>query len=46
MERPNILFFMSDNQPANLLAWYGNDELMTPNLDNLAKRGMRFDNAY
>jgi len=46
MTRPNILLFMSDNQPANLLGCYENDEVMTPHLDNLSKRGMRFDNAY
>ncbi|MBT6098721.1 MAG: sulfatase-like hydrolase/transferase, partial [Marinovum sp.] len=46
MTRPNILLFMSDNQPANLLSCYENDEVMTPHLDNLSKRGMRFDNAY
>ena len=46
MVRPNILLFMSDNQPANLLGCYGNDEVVTPHLDDLAKRGMRFENAY
>ena len=46
MSRPNILFFMSDNQPADLLGCYGNDEVKTPHLDALADRGARFTNAF
>lgn len=46
MKRPNILLFMSDNQPADLLGCYGNDEVQTPHLDGLATRGVRFSNAY
>lgn len=46
MTRPNILFFMSDNQPADLLACYGNDEVYTPHIDHLAERGARFTNAF
>lgn len=46
MAQPNILLFMSDNQPADLLGCYGNDEVRTPNLDRLATRGTRFQNAY
>jgi arylsulfatase A-like enzyme len=46
MTRPNILLFMSDNQPADLLGCYGNDEVHTPHLDGLAARGVRFSNAY
>ena len=39
MTRPNILFFMSDNQPADLLGCSGNDEVRTPHIDQLAERG-------
>jgi arylsulfatase A-like enzyme len=46
MKRPNIILFMSDNQPADLLGCYGNDEVQTPHLDQLADRGVRFQNAY
>lgn len=46
MARPNILLFMSDNQPADLLGCYGNDEVQTPHLDQLARRGVRFQNAF
>ncbi|MCP4357277.1 MAG: sulfatase-like hydrolase/transferase [Chloroflexi bacterium] len=43
---PNILLIMTDNQPAELLGYYGNDEIHTPHLDRLAQQGIRFDNAY
>ena len=46
MNKPNILFFMSDNQPADMLRCYGNDEVQTPHLDGLANRGVRFANAF
>ena len=46
MKRPNILFFMSDNQPADMLGCYGNDEVHTPHLDALAARGTRFAHAF
>ncbi|NUH65098.1 sulfatase-like hydrolase/transferase [Sulfitobacter sp. S0837] len=37
---------MSDNQPAELLGCYGNDEVRTPHINGLAEGGARFDNAY
>ena len=43
---PNILLIMSDNQPANLLGCYGNNEIYTPHLDQMAQQGMRFSQAY
>ncbi len=46
LKKPNILVFMSDNQPADLLGCYGNDEIHTPHLDGLAGAGIRFDNAF
>ena len=36
MTRPNIVLIMADNQPADLLGCYGNDEVKTPHLDALA----------
>ena len=44
--RPNILFIMVDNMPAELLGCYGNDEIHTPHIDNLAQGGIQFDEAY
>lgn len=46
MKRPNIILIMADNQPADLLGCYGNDEVRTPHLDALAKRGRQFAQAY
>jgi len=43
---PNIILIMTDNQPADLLGCYGNDEIYTPHLDKMAATGLQFDNAY
>ncbi len=45
-KRPNIVMFMSDNQPAELLGCYGNDEIQTPHIDGLAGEGFTFNNAF
>ena len=44
--RYNVLFILSDNQAATLLATYGNPDIATPNIDNLAKQGVQFNRAY
>ena len=44
--RPNVILIMSDNQPADLLGCYGNDEVSTPHIDGLAARGVKFANVY
>jgi len=46
LKRPNILFILTDDQAPFSLSAYGNTESTTPNIDRLAKRGMRFDAAY
>lgn len=46
MKRPNIVFILTDDQGYWSLGCYGNKEIKTPNLDRLAKSGMRFDNFY
>ncbi|MFC1735670.1 sulfatase [Candidatus Hydrogenedentota bacterium] len=43
---PNILFIMTDEQRADALGAAGNAILKTPNIDGLAKTGIRFANAY
>lgn len=43
--KPNVLFLISDDL-ANLLAVSGDPRAKTPNLDQLAARGVRFDRAY
>lgn len=45
-ERPNILFIMTDDHAAHALGVYGSRINQTPNLDRIAKEGMRFDNCF
>ena len=40
-----MLFIMSDQHSAHALGCYGNAEVSTPNLDKLAKQGVRFENT-
>jgi arylsulfatase A-like enzyme len=42
----NILFIMCDQLRWDYLSCYGHQKLNTPNIDALAARGVRFDNAY
>lgn len=44
--RPNILFMFTDDQPQNCLGVTGNREIQTPHLDELARRGTLFNNAF
>jgi arylsulfatase A-like enzyme len=44
--RPNILVIMADDLAAWMLGCYGNEEIRTPNIDRLARSGMRFLNAF
>ncbi|MDY4519344.1 MAG: sulfatase-like hydrolase/transferase [Candidatus Spyradocola sp.] len=46
MKRPNILFILSDDQGAWALRCAGNTDILTPNLDRLAQRGVRFENFF
>lgn len=43
---PNILLILSDDHSVPFLGSYGYSDLNTPNLDKLAKEGIRFDNVY
>lgn len=45
-QQPNIVFIMTDQQTANAMSCVNNTYLSTPNMDKLAKDGMRFTNAY
>jgi arylsulfatase A-like enzyme len=42
----NIVFILSDNQAATALGAYGNRDVKTPHIDELARSGVRFDRAY
>ena len=44
--QPNILLIFVDNQPASMMGCYGNEEIFTPHLDDLASRGVLFRNAF
>ena len=43
---PNILFIMVDDLGPEWISAYGGEEMITPNVDRLAERGMLFNNAY
>jgi arylsulfatase A len=45
-DKPNILFILTDDQGWTTLSSYGNTHIQTPNIDRLAKQGMRFTDAY
>ncbi|MEV6348728.1 sulfatase-like hydrolase/transferase [Actinoplanes sp. NPDC051851] len=45
-KRPNILFILADDLGWADLSSYGSPEISTPNLDRLAKGGVRFTQAY
>ena len=46
MNRPNILFIMTDDHAAHAISCYGSRINQTPNLDRLAEGGVRFDNCF
>ena len=45
-EQPNLLFILSDDQGAWAMGCAGNEEIRSPNLDRLAREGIRFDNFF
>ncbi|MCB1123671.1 MAG: sulfatase-like hydrolase/transferase, partial [Verrucomicrobiae bacterium] len=45
-EKPNILLILADDLGWSDLGCYGNELIDTPNIDGLAKQGMRFTDAY
>lgn len=45
-DAPNIVFLFSDDQSVPDLGSYGNQVIQTPNLDQLASEGIRFNRAY
>ncbi len=46
VKRPNILFIMADDHAAHAISAYGSRVNQTPNIDRLAKEGMRFDRMF
>ena len=43
---PNILLILTDDQGYHDVAYYGTKDLQTPNIDQITREGMRFDNFY
>jgi choline-sulfatase len=46
MQPTNLLFIMSDEHSKRVLGCHGHAVIKTPNLDQLASRGVRFTDAY
>jgi len=45
-KRPNILYIMSDDHAAHAISAYGSRINRTPNIDRLARQGMRLDRCF
>jgi arylsulfatase A-like enzyme len=45
-DRPNILYIMSDDHAAHAISAFGSRVNHTPNLDRLAREGVRFENCF
>ena len=41
-----VILIMTDTTRKDMLGCYGNEDMKTPNLDRLAERGIRYENAY
>ncbi len=44
--RPNIIIIVSDDHAYQSISAYGSKLMQTPNIDRIAKEGVRFDKAY
>ncbi len=45
-QRPNIIYIMTDDQSENAISAYNKKLIATPNIDRLAKEGVRFTNFF
>jgi len=45
-KRPNIIFLLTDDQRWDALGVMGNNIIKPPNIDQLANKGLLFENAY
>jgi arylsulfatase A-like enzyme len=46
VQRPNILFILTDDQRWNALGCMGDTNILTPNIDRLARQGVLFQNHF
>ena len=44
--KPNIIFIMADDLGYGDLGCYGQQEILTPNIDQMAHEGLRFTQCY
>jgi arylsulfatase A-like enzyme len=44
--RPNLIAFLSDDHGVDFVGCYGNAAIQTPNMDRLAREGMRFTRVF
>src|SRR5687767_6083840 len=44
--KPNIVFILADDLGYGDIGPYGQQQILTPNLDRLAAQGLRFTHAY
>lgn len=44
--QPNLVFIFSDQQSYDMLGCYGNQQIITPNLDRFASEGIRFTHCF
>jgi arylsulfatase A-like enzyme len=45
-QRPNIVLIVSDDHAYQTISAYGSKMMSTPNIDRIAKEGVRFDKGY
>ncbi|MBD3174563.1 MAG: sulfatase-like hydrolase/transferase [Armatimonadia bacterium] len=45
LKTPNLLFVFSDQHSWDMLGCYGNDQIISPNLDRFASQGTRFEHC-
>jgi arylsulfatase A-like enzyme len=46
VKKPNILFIMTDDHASHAMSCYGSRINTTPNIDRIAREGIRFDNCF
>lgn len=45
-KKPNIVFILADDLGYGDIGIYGQEKILTPNIDKMAKEGMKFTSAY
>src|SRR5688572_25739517 len=45
-QRPNIIYIMSDDHDNDAISAYNKQFIHTPNIDRLAREGMKFNRAF